>query len=135
MAKGLSVKLPLYLDPDDGIGLNKTYRESVKQNFLNLLLTIPGERVMIPRFGVGLKRFLFENDNVVVRSNIMAKINEQTNKYLPYIKITNIIFTSNLENHDIDLNFLGIKIEYIILPLQASDEINLNRKNDDIVAF
>jgi len=62
MAKGLSVKLPLYLDPDDGIGLNKTYRESVKQNFLNLLLTIPGERVMIPRFGVGLKRFLFEND-------------------------------------------------------------------------
>ena len=64
MASGISPKLPLIPDDVDGpYGLNKTLTESIKQNFRNLMLTIPGERIMIPDFGVGLPRYLFENQN------------------------------------------------------------------------
>ena len=35
------------------------YGDLVRQNFKNLLLTIPGERMMDPDFGVGIQRFLF----------------------------------------------------------------------------
>mgnify|MGYP003354002300 CR=1 FL=1 len=33
----------------------------MKQNFKILLLTNPGERVHFPKFGVGLRNYLFEN--------------------------------------------------------------------------
>ena len=37
-------------------------RDQLKSNFLNLLLTVPGERINQPNYGVGLKRKLFENN-------------------------------------------------------------------------
>ena len=62
MTLGLSPKLPLQLDSMMGsYALNKTDKGVIKQNFKNLLLTNPGERIMDVRFGVGLSRFLFEN--------------------------------------------------------------------------
>ncbi len=57
----LAVKLPLTPDSGDGFTMIKGLRALIKQNFKMLLLTIPSERVMEPEFGVGLKRFLFQN--------------------------------------------------------------------------
>ena len=40
---GISVKLPLFVSEFDGpYALNKTLKDTVKQNFKMLLLTIPG---------------------------------------------------------------------------------------------
>ena len=57
----LSVKLPLERDPSDGFQMNKSFKHMIRQNFKMLLLTSPGERVMEPDFGVGLKKYLFES--------------------------------------------------------------------------
>ena len=38
-----------------------TTKEQVKSNLLNVLLTEPGERILKPNFGVGLRNYLFEN--------------------------------------------------------------------------
>ena len=63
MAFGLSPVIPLQKDSVDGFYvLTKTLAENTKQNFKNLLLTTPGERVMIPGFGVGLRNLLFDNN-------------------------------------------------------------------------
>ena len=59
---GISPKLPLIVDDLDGhYGLTKTIREAVKQNFKNLILTSPGERVMDQQFGVGLRSYFFDH--------------------------------------------------------------------------
>ena len=61
MTNGIAPKIPLKVDQVDGpYGLIKDYVELVKQNFKMLLLTNPGERIMNPDFGVGLRRYLFE---------------------------------------------------------------------------
>ena len=133
MASGISAKLPLSIDPDDGISLNKTYRDVARQNLINLLLTIPGERIMIPDFGVGMKMFLFENDTSALRSQIHSNITSQVSKYLPYIQIEKINFQSFSENELMDRNMLSINIIYKVVPLGTIDEITLNSKNDDIV--
>ena len=58
---GIGPKLPLQRDDINGnYSLITSYAEEVKQNFKNLLLTAPGERMMNPDFGVGLRNFLFE---------------------------------------------------------------------------
>ena len=52
---GISPKLPISKNKEDGYTLTKTYLESTQQNLKNLLLTVPGERMMDPDFGVGMK--------------------------------------------------------------------------------
>lgn len=44
--------------------------DAVAQALRTLLLTEPGERIGRPTYGVGLRRFLFANNNVTTRSLI-----------------------------------------------------------------
>ena len=53
MAQGFSVAIPMQRDARDGFKMNKSYAQVVTQNLKMLLLTVPGERIMDPHFGVG----------------------------------------------------------------------------------
>ena len=90
MSKGLSPKLPLTKDPIDGYALNKDYIDLVKQNLKMLLLTAPGERILIPEFGVGLRNYLFENITVPTFNTIETRVREQVSTYMPFIEISKI---------------------------------------------
>ena len=91
---GISPKLPLYIDPVDGIALNKTLKQMTRQNLKMIILTSPGERIMHPKFGVGLRRYLFMNNTQSTLSDMSRKIQEQVRIYLPNIKIRSIKFLS-----------------------------------------
>ena len=53
--QGISPKIPLVYDKIDGpYRLNKDILSMIRQNFKNLVMTNPGERIMEPDFGVGL---------------------------------------------------------------------------------
>ena len=86
----ISVQLPLQIDAQDGYVMNKTMHQAVRQNLKMLVLTSPGERVMDPNFGVGLRRFLFEMADEYVYEDIRAAIQRQIEIYMPYIRIKNI---------------------------------------------
>lgn len=127
MATGISVKLPLRVTASDGpYGLHKDLVGTVKQNFKNLVLTMPGERVMDANFGVGIYAVLFENYSNDVKEKLRAKIVEQTQSYLPFIKIRSI----NFDDSKIDSNLLNIAINYYINPLNFSDVLNLSVEGD-----
>lgn len=132
---GLSVKLPLNRSDDDGIGLNKDFKSLAKQNLIMLLQTIPGERIMIPNFGVGLRQYLFEMDTQALRSELSAKIRSQVSRYLPYINILNLSFFSDRDINEIDKNFISIKMEYMITPLKNVDVLDIRAENNSIVIF
>jgi len=121
----LTPKLPLSRNFITGYALIGDYVSLVKQNFKNLLLTVPGERMMNPNFGVGLKRFLFENDNPLVYDSVAEKIREQVKKYLPYIEINDIIFNSFAQDSSVQPNKLYVRVEYRIVPLELSDAIDI----------
>ena len=95
---GISPKLPLYTDPVDGIALNKTLKQMTRQNLKMIILTSPGERIMHPKFGVGLRRYLFMNNTQSTLSDMSRKIEQQVRTYLPSVKIRSIKFLS--ENGD-----------------------------------
>ena len=65
----------------------KNYERINKQNLKNLILTSPGERMMDPLFGVGIRRFLFENRTDVLTKTIKNTIANQAKKYMPFITI------------------------------------------------
>jgi phage baseplate assembly protein W len=57
--------LPLTLDGQDGFVNIKDFGHLIKQNLKMLVLTNPGERIMMPNFGIGLKKILFELKKMV----------------------------------------------------------------------
>ena len=69
MASGLTPKLPLVRDTINDFLLITDYKELVKQNLKNLILTNPGEKIMDADFGIGINRFLFELDNPALYAN------------------------------------------------------------------
>ena len=117
----LSIRLPLRRDSDDGYKMIKSIQSMVKQNFKMLLLTIPGERVMIPEYGVGLPRYLFELHSSNLEQNISSKINQQVDRYMPYLRIDNMQFNT-LANEPSSLH---IEITYSIPSLNFRDLLAL----------
>tara|TARA_Y100000593_G_scaffold59972_1_gene111158 strand:+ start:484 stop:858 length:375 start_codon:yes stop_codon:yes gene_type:complete len=119
---GISPKLPLSRGEQDGYWrLNKTVVEAIKQNFKNLVMTIPGERIMIPNFGVGLRTFLFENQGSFVGEEIKAKIMEQVEIYMPSIILLDIQYNNTTTSR----NAMSIKIFYRIDPLNYDDVLDI----------
>lgn len=109
MANGYSAVIPLQKDNVDGFySLTKTLAQNIKQNFKNLILTSPGERVMLTDFGVGIKNFLFENNTTILQNDITIRISEQVDTYMPFLRIENIEF---VEENEL---MIGIRIFYSV---------------------
>jgi len=124
---GISVRLPLSDDVIDGpYGLHKELKDSVRQNLKMLLLTIPGERIMNPDFGVGLQKLLFENDTKDTRGRIHDRIRSQVAKYMPFIKVRDSILPDYGSVPPGQVNTLFIEIEYYIEPLSAEDILKIS---------
>ena len=123
MARGLTPKLPLVLDEQDGVKLVKNFPDLVDQNLRNLLLTLPGERIMDPSFGVGVARYLFEQNDPITYAELQAKIEQQVQKYLPFVRIDNIQFTDpSISDNP---NYVGLIMTYTIIPIKSTKTMNL----------
>ena len=127
MSKGLSPKLPLTKDPVDGYALNKDYVDLVKQNLKMILLTAPGERIMEPDFGVGLRNYLFENDSAASRNKIETRIRNQIGAYMPFVEIKSIELNSIDNQVNTSASELRVDMKFRIIPLNifASLEIEV----------
>lgn len=116
MAYGFSAVIPLQKDDEDGFySLTKTLAQNIRQNIKNILLTTPGERVMLSDFGVGLRNYLFENNTFALQNDISRAISDQFDTYLPFVEV------DSLEFIDEDDQLVGIKLFYSVPSQQFSD--------------
>ena len=117
MSSGLSVKLPLTLSSVFGAyNLNTTFEELARQNLKMLVLTAPGERIMDPDFGVGLKGYLFEMNMPGTYAEISSRIQSQVSQYLDYIRIDDIQYQIPEDNPDLYPQNLSVSIFFTIIP-------------------
>ena len=120
---GIAVQLPVSRDHKDGIKLIKNYRQLALQNLKMLVLTVPGERMMDPEFGVGARMFLFEQRTAATFEKFKSRLLQQQQKYLPYLTIHNVEFISELTHPNVGENYLGIKINFFNKALKTKDSI------------
>ena len=104
------VELPIRQDSSDGFAMIKNIKKLATQNLKMLILTAPGERVMEPEFGVGVREFLFEHFGPSTYSKIENKIREQVEIYMPIITIEDIQFSA--QEHE--MNQLQMHIKFSI---------------------
>tara|TARA_B100000575_G_scaffold287578_1_gene286148 strand:+ start:3159 stop:3587 length:429 start_codon:yes stop_codon:yes gene_type:complete len=122
MAEGLSVALPLAISTTDGAyALNKDIESMASQNLKMVVLTSPGERIMQPDFGVGLRRFLFQPATAGTVQLVRDAIREQVSRYLPYIDLLGLnVFVS--EN---DAASLVVSIKYAVPSVNLVSTLNV----------
>lgn len=129
--EGIGVKLPLSYSNEDGpYALTKTLGENVKQNFKNLLLTVPGERIMLPEFGAGLYEMLFEPMAGKTYQEITTRIYEQTEKYMSFIDILAVRFETSDTDSLLAANEVKVSIHYNIGSLNLQDTLQITSAGD-----
>jgi len=107
------------------VGYSKTLKEVIQQNIKMIVLTSPGERMMNPSFGVGVRDYLFSAEQVAFL-NLKNKILEQVGKYLPIVQIKNInVLDVNADDVTSDTQSLGIRIIYNIPSLGISENLEI----------
>ena len=111
------VALPLTRNGIDGYTTIENFKTLIRQNLKMLILTAPGERVMVPDFGVGLRNYLFQNVGHEVFAQVEAKIREQVRRYMGVVTISRIEFAPS----SIDRNTLGISIFYGVPNIGITD--------------
>jgi phage baseplate assembly protein W len=67
--------------------------EKVRQAIYTLLDTDPGERVMRPDFGCGLRRYLMHPNNPATRAAIQREITQAITRWEPRVKLVDIAVT------------------------------------------
>jgi phage baseplate assembly protein W len=77
--------------------------EQIKSDLLILLLTNPGERVMLPDFGTGLRDLIFEPNDATLHTRARDLIINAIAKWEPRITVDQVEVLSNVD--DTSLNF------------------------------
>ena len=122
---GYSPQFPLKIDSELGAyAVTKTLKQVAKQNFMNLMLTSPGERIMDKRFGVGLRNYLFEPATSSLAFDIGNRIRSQVERYLSFIEINEVLFnTADVGMTQSPEQVLSIHVEFSIPALAMTESI------------
>jgi|TARA_Y100000034_G_scaffold383_1_gene510 phage baseplate assembly protein W len=86
----IGLKLPLGYSDTGYFKQTKTTMEQAKYNIINLLQTIPGERLGQPAFGSNLHTLLFEPMVEDFSETLIESIKESISTWLPYINVKDI---------------------------------------------
>jgi len=109
----IGLKLPMGYSDTGYFKQTKTTIEQAKWNIINLLQTIPGERLGQPTFGSTIHELLFEPMDEDFSETIVESIGESISTWLPYISVENIKvnFPEQFSNQvDITVDF-GLSFE------------------------
>ena len=86
---------------------------------------------MDANFGVGARRYLFEQDHPTTYATLKAKIYEQVSKYLTYIELKDVQFLSQGNgNPSVPDNLVNIRITYKIKPLNVDDILEVSAQGE-----
>ena len=126
-------KWPLRSGNADTFAVYDSVEQQIGFYLKNLMLTSPGENISDPLYGVGLRRFLFEQSGAGVESSISSTVSSQISVYLPYLNVSDIQTISSAE--DVDGNSMTIRIAYTI-PGDIIEKIfELDLKPDTTIGF
>lgn len=84
---------------------------AVEQSIRAILLTEPGERIARPTYGVGLRRFLFAQNSLELRTQIRQAVSEALERDEARIRVEAVAVTSDAREPTV----LRIAIRYAIL--------------------
>jgi phage baseplate assembly protein W len=84
--------------------------EKVRQSIFIILDTEPGERVMLPEFGCGLRRYLMQPNNTATRAQIEREVEGALRRFEPRIEVSQVDVTPS---DDPSLVLIGVQYAHV----------------------
>ena len=130
-------KLPLEVNDQADFYYIKDALQNVKQKLRMIILTNPGEKIMDPAFGVGIKKYIFEPELGMVhvtkqgtvtkisldnfKYSLSSEIIKQVNTYSPEIIIKNVDISAaeQVLNVVINYSYKGFIIDNLTLSINS----------------
>jgi phage baseplate assembly protein W len=106
--KYINIKFPIEDDPINNFLFrrNNTTKEALLSNLTLLLLTNRWERYFNPLYGTDLLRYVFEQNDDIVRLEIENEIKQTVSRYIPKLIINRIDFAKPDEKSENSLDIL-----------------------------
>jgi phage baseplate assembly protein W len=93
----------------------------LKNNLEQLILTEKGERVMIPQYGMSLRRFLFQPLTEELFTNIRQEVLTSIATFMPEVSVNRI---QVLESEDINIEGgMGLLINLVLVATELNNTI------------
>jgi phage baseplate assembly protein W len=127
MAQGkyINIRYP-FKDNNQGfyLDMSNTDAGAIRSDLMHLILTQKGQRLYMPDFGTDLLKYIFDPNDTKMLSDIKADINETVKKYIPNLKINDII----VEIDDNNEHKTTLKIDYTVTEdvFEQNDVIIIN---------
>lgn len=86
------------------------YENDIEQAIEIILLTAPGERPMLPEFGVGLRNYVFEPNSAATRARIADAVRKALVDWEPRVTVENVDVTPG----DSADNQILIHVDYVV---------------------
>ena len=121
---------PIDLNPNLAVGVNLPFNgpsvftsnyltsQAIKNNLINYFLTNPGERLLNPTFGGGLKSFIFQQINENSIDGLKENVNLKLETYFPNV----IINSLDVLKKD-DENAVVVQLKYSIANSNINDNL------------
>ena len=126
-------KFPLSKGNYDTFEVYDNLSDQISFFLKNLILTSPGENISDPNYGVGIRRYLFEQETGGLLGEISSEISRQIAIYMPYL-IVNQVFV-DASGSDIDSNTIVVSISYSINQVLSNQVFELNINPDASIGF
>jgi phage baseplate assembly protein W len=94
---------------------------NIRESIRIILLTEPGERLRLPEFGAGLRRFLFEPNTVSTRHLIQETINRALFEWEPRITVDSV----DVQPDPNDPEAAVATITYMLVATQVLERVSL----------
>jgi len=95
--------------------------DNIRENIRVILLTEPAERLMLPAFGGGLKRFLFQPNTAATQRLIQEAVVQALGRWEPRIRVA----TVNVDADPDDARAVLVAIHYRLVATGTSEQIRL----------
>lgn len=86
------------------------YEDDVEQAVEIILRTSPGERVMLPRYGAGLRDFLFAGNGPVTHRQVEEAVRRGLTDLEPRITVERVVARAA----DDEPNLMEIEVDYVV---------------------
>lgn len=120
---GRSMAFPPHLD--GGLRFDwSVAADNIRESIQIILLTEPGERLMLPGFGAGLKQFLFEPNTVGTHRLMQERIQQSLVIWEPRVEVRAIDVFPDVD----DGHACWVVIRYVLVTNRQQDQIQLRVK-------
>ncbi|HED35831.1 MAG TPA: phage tail protein [Gammaproteobacteria bacterium] len=93
--------------------------ENIRQSIRIILSTEPGERLMLPDFGAGLKKFLYEPNTASTHRLIEDRISQSLEIWEPRIRLDSI----DVNADETDAQAVWVVIQYSLVANRTAEQL------------